>query len=75
MPALDFTNPVPTLLLFIKIGTVVIGVVAIIYSLIFLSGHVVTPGTIRTRLRTGIFAAFLITALAALDIYLVWTSN
>ncbi|MGO8951625.1 MAG: hypothetical protein ACLQUY_29020 [Ktedonobacterales bacterium] len=41
MPTFDPSNPVSTLQFFIKIGTVAIGSVAIIYSLIYFSGRVV----------------------------------
>jgi tellurite resistance protein TehA-like permease len=75
MPSFDLNNFTPSIQFLVTIGTLIVGSVAIIYSLIFVGGRVVTPQTIRTRLLTGIIAAFLVIALAALDIYLSVTPN
>lgn len=70
MPLFDNTNPTPTIQLLVAIGTLIVATVAIVYSLIFARGRIVTPHTIRVRLRTGIIAAMIVIALAVLDIYL-----
>ena len=75
MPLFDRTNPSSTVQLVVTIGTLIVAAVAIVYSLIFVGGRVVTPRTIRARLRTGIVAAILVIALAALDIYLTVLPN
>jgi hypothetical protein len=75
MSLFDQTNLTSILQLFITIGILVVGGVAVLYSLIFLGGRVVTPQTIQTRLRTGIIAAVLVIALAVLDIYLALTPS
>jgi hypothetical protein len=70
MPLFDRSNPTSTIQLVVTIGTLIVAAVAIVYSLIFVGGRVVTPRTIRARLRTGVIAALVVIALAALDIYL-----
>jgi hypothetical protein len=70
MPFFDHTIPTSTIQLVVTIGTLIVAAVAIVYSLIFVGGRVVTPRTIRTRLRTGVIAAIVVIVLAALDIYL-----
>jgi hypothetical protein len=75
VPFLDLSNAPNVLRLFITAGIVVIGAVAVVYSLIFLGGRVVTPRSIQTRLRAGVIAAVLVIALAALDVYLAVTPN
>ena len=66
----DHTIPTPTIQLWVTIGTLIVATIAIVYSFIFVGGHVVTPRAARARLRSGVIAATLVIALAALDIYL-----
>ncbi len=64
------TIPTPTIQLWVTIGTLIVAAIAIVYSFIFVGGRVVTPRAVRARLRSGVIAAVLVIALAALDIYL-----
>jgi hypothetical protein len=75
MPSVDLTSLTGALQFFITVGILIIGTVAVVYSLIFLGGRVVTPRSIQTRLRAGVIAAVLVIALATLDIYLAVTPN
>lgn len=75
MPLLGYTNPTLTVQLLVMIGTLIVAGVAIVYSLIFVGGRVVTPQSIRSRLLSGIIAAIVVIALAALDLYLTITPS
>jgi hypothetical protein len=70
MPFFHNNNLTSTIQLVVTIGTLIVASVAIVYSLFFVGGRVVTPRTIEARLLTGVIAALVVIALAALDIYL-----
>jgi len=75
MPLLGNTSPKLTVQLLVTAGTLIVASVAIVYSLIFVGGRVVTPRSIRGRLRAGIIAAIAVIALAALNIILTILPN
>jgi len=59
----------------ITIAILIVGSLAVLFSLIFLGGRFVRRRSVLTRLRTGIVAAILVILLAALDIYLAITPS
>lgn len=63
----DFLATVTT---FTAIATLVVGCLATLFSVIYLSTRAVQRRTVRARLRAGITASILLIALAVLDIYL-----
>ena len=63
----DFLATVTTLT---ALATLVVGCLATLFSVIYLSTRAVQRRTVRARLRAGITASILLIALAALDIYL-----
>jgi hypothetical protein len=75
MLLLGNSNPKLTIQLLLTIGTLIVAGVAIVYSVIFVSGRVVTPRSISRRLRSGIIAAMVVIALAALNIFLTILPN
>ncbi|MGO8951624.1 MAG: hypothetical protein ACLQUY_29015 [Ktedonobacterales bacterium] len=90
MPPVDLAHAFTAPFLFLTtIGTVIIGSVAIVYSLIFVGGRMLDrpklrdplardPALLRARIRgrlgTAVAASFLVIVLAALDIYLTLSS-
>jgi hypothetical protein len=77
MPSFDLANAVTTPLLFLTtIGTVLFGVMSIVYSVIFAGRRIVkpTPRQVQMRLFTAIITSVLVIVLAALDIFLAFAS-
>jgi hypothetical protein len=50
--------------------TIIVGSLAVLYSVIYLGGHTIRMRTVRARLRAGVVAAIILIVLAALDVYL-----
>ena len=75
MPSFDLVNAyAEPLLLLTTIGTVFVGSVAIVYSIIFAGGRFVKPRQVQARAVTAIATSVLVIVLAALDIYLAFSS-
>lgn len=90
MPSIDLAHAFSAPLQFLTTtGTVIIGSIAIVYSLIFVGGRMLgrsklrdqlatDPALLRARIRgrlgTAVVASFLVIVLAALDIYLALSS-
>jgi hypothetical protein len=70
MPPFVLADLLATLTTLIAILTLVVGGLATIFSVIYLSARAVQRRTVRARLRAGVTASILLIALAALDIYL-----
>jgi hypothetical protein len=73
VPNVSFSNLNVDLQVFATIGTLIVGSVAIAYSLFFIGKRFTTPRKVRARLRGGVIAAVLVIALAVLNIYLTVT--
>jgi hypothetical protein len=70
MPPIVLADFLATLTTLIAILTLVVGCLATLFSVIYLSTRAVQRRTVRARLRAGITASILLIALAALDISL-----
>jgi hypothetical protein len=70
MPPIVLADFLATLTTITAIATLVVGCLATLFSVIFLSTRAVRRRTVQARLRAGITASILLIALAALDIYL-----
>jgi hypothetical protein len=70
MPPLVLADFLATVTTLTAIATLVVGCLATLFSVIYLSTRAVQRRTVRARLRAGITASILLIALAALDIYL-----
>jgi hypothetical protein len=70
MPPLVLADFLATVTTLTALATLVVGCLATLFSVIYLSTRAVQRRTVRARLRAGITASILLIALAALDIYL-----
>ncbi len=70
MPLIVLADLLATLTTLTAIATLVVGCLATLFSLIYLSRRAVQRQTVRARLRAGVTASLLLIGLAALDIYL-----